>query len=89
MKLKAIGGCAKSSSGYKWFSLDMATVSVSASSVIKAKKSGKAAVKVVSIFYPFNYDEVVVEVVLPSSMVILQNIPIETIVLQATVTMKA
>ncbi|CBI34863.3 unnamed protein product, partial [Vitis vinifera] len=90
--LKATGGCAKSSSDYKWFSSDMATVSVSASGVIQAKKPGKAAVKVVSIFDPFNYDEVVVEVALPSSMVMLQNFPVETVVgsqLQAAVTMKA
>lgn len=38
----------------------MATVSVSASGVIQAKKPGKAAVKVVSIFDPFNYDEVMI-----------------------------
>lgn len=53
-------GCAKSSSDYKWFSSDMATVSVSASGVVQAKKPGKAAVKVASIFDPFNYDEVMI-----------------------------
>ncbi|CAB4305721.1 unnamed protein product [Prunus armeniaca] len=57
-----------------------------------AKKPGKATIKVLSIFYPFNYDEVVVEVSVPASMVILLNFPVETVVgthLQAAVTMKA
>ena len=51
-------GCAKLSSNYKWFSSDMATVSVSAYGVVQAKKPGKAIIKVVSIFDSFNYDEV-------------------------------
>lgn len=38
----------------------MATVSVSASGVVQAKRPGKAAIKVVSIFDPFNSDEVVI-----------------------------
>ncbi|XP_059670096.1 nuclear pore complex protein GP210 isoform X2 [Cornus florida] len=91
-ELKAAGGCAKASSDYKWFSTDMATVSVSASGLVQAKKPGKATIKVVSIFDPLNYDEVVVEVLIPSSMVILPNFPVETVVgshLQAAVTMKA
>ncbi|KAH0984630.1 hypothetical protein GBA52_011807 [Prunus armeniaca] len=70
----------------------MGIVSVSASGVVQAKKPGKATIKVLSIFYPFNYDEVVVEVSVPASMVILLNFPVETVVgthLQAAVTMKA
>lgn len=52
-------GCAKASSDYKWFSSDMTTVSVSALGVVQAKKPGKATIKVVSIFDPINYDEVI------------------------------
>ncbi|KAA8548147.1 hypothetical protein F0562_004591 [Nyssa sinensis] len=92
VELTATGGCAKTSSDYKWFSSDMATVSVSASGVVQAKKPGKATIKVVSIFDPLNYDEVIVEVSIPSSMVMLPNFPVETVVgshLQAAVTMKA
>lgn len=92
LDLKATGGCAKVSSDYKWFSSDMNTVSVSAHGVVQAKKPGKATIKVVSIFDPFNYDEVVIEVSIPSSMVMLPNFPVETVVgshLQAAVTMKA
>lgn len=51
-------GCAKASSDYKWFSSDMNVVSVTAYGVVQAKKPGKATVKVVSSFDPFNYDEV-------------------------------
>ena len=36
----------------------MATVSVSAYGVVQAKKPGKATIKVVSMYDPFNYDEV-------------------------------
>lgn len=36
----------------------MDVLSVSTSGVIQAKKLGKAAVKVVSAFDPYNYDEV-------------------------------
>lgn len=92
MDLKVTGGCAKVSTDYKWFSSDRATVSVSAYGVVQAKNPGKATIKVVSIFDPFNYDEVVIMVSIPSSMVMLPNFPVETIVgshLQAAVTMKA
>ncbi|XP_057962885.1 nuclear pore complex protein GP210 isoform X2 [Malania oleifera] len=92
VELKATGGCAKAGSDYKWFSSDKATVSVSATGVIQAMKPGTATVKVVSIFDSVNYDEVSVEVSIPSSMVMLQNFPVETAVgslLQAAVTMKS
>ncbi|XP_007031576.2 PREDICTED: nuclear pore complex protein GP210 [Theobroma cacao] len=92
MELKATGGCAKASSDYKWFSSDMTVVSFTAYGVVQAKKPGKATVKVVSSFDSFNYDEVVVEVSIPSSMVMLQNFPVESAVgshLPAAVTMKA
>ncbi|XVF14043.1 hypothetical protein REPUB_Repub09cG0022600 [Reevesia pubescens] len=92
MELKATGGCAKASSDYKWFSSDVTVISVTAYGVVQAKKPGKATVKVVSSFDSFNYDEVVVEVSIPSSMVLLQNFPVETVVgshLPAAVTMKA
>ncbi|KAG5527197.1 hypothetical protein RHGRI_028185 [Rhododendron griersonianum] len=81
LDLKATGGCAKASSDYKWFSSDMTTVSVSAHGVVQAKKPGKATIKVV-----------VIEVSIPSSIVMLPNFPVETVVgshLQAAVTMKA
>ncbi|CAK7328121.1 unnamed protein product [Dovyalis caffra] len=91
VELKATGGCAKTSSDYKWFSLDMATVSISPFGVLQAKKPGKATVRVVSIFDSSNYDEVVIEVSVPSSMIMLQNFPVETVVgshLAAAITMK-
>ncbi|KAK8586935.1 hypothetical protein V6N12_021454 [Hibiscus sabdariffa] len=91
MELKAAGGCAKASSDYKWFSSDITVVSVTAYGVVQAKKPGKATVKVVSSFDSFNYDEVMIEVSIPSYMVMLQNFPVETVVgshLPAAVTMK-
>ncbi|KAK3033069.1 hypothetical protein RJ639_035695 [Escallonia herrerae] len=92
MELKATGGCAMRLSDYKWFSSDMAIVSVSASGVVQAKKPGTAIVKVTSIFDSLNYDEVVIEVAIPSSMVMLPIFPVETAVgscLPASVTLKA
>ncbi|KAH7510680.1 hypothetical protein FEM48_ZijujUnG0099600 [Ziziphus jujuba var. spinosa] len=92
IELKASGGCGKTSSDYKWFSSDMAIVSVSASGVVQAKRPGKATIKVLSIYDSFNYDEVVIEVSLPFSMVMLHYFPVETVVgshLQAAITMKA
>lgn len=92
VQLKATGGCAKTSSGYKWLSSDAATVLVSASGVVQAKKPGKAIVKVLSVYDVLNYDEVVIEVSIPSSMVMIHSFPVETVVeshLQAAVTMKA
>ncbi|XP_016903284.2 nuclear pore complex protein GP210 isoform X1 [Cucumis melo] len=90
--LKATGGCAKTSSDYKWFSSDISVVTVSASGVVQAKKSGKATVKVLSIFDSSNFDEVVIEVALPGSMMILPTFPVETVVgsyLQAAVSMQS
>ncbi|XP_004304654.1 PREDICTED: nuclear pore membrane glycoprotein 210-like [Fragaria vesca subsp. vesca] len=92
VELKVSGGCAKASTDYKWYSSDMGIVSVSASGVVQAKKPGKATIKVLSIFDSFNYDEVVIEVSVPTSMSMLPNFPVETVVgshLQAAVTMKA
>ncbi|KAG8384867.1 hypothetical protein BUALT_Bualt04G0163000 [Buddleja alternifolia] len=92
VELKASGGCAMSSSDYKWFSSDMAVVSVSVSGIVQAKKQGKTTIRAVSIFDSLNYDEIVIEVSIPSSMVMLPNFPVETPVgshLQAAVTLKA
>ncbi|KAJ4827574.1 hypothetical protein Tsubulata_004795 [Turnera subulata] len=92
MELKATGGCAKASSEYKWFSSDIAILAISNSGVVQAKRHGKATVKVASVFDSLNYDEVVIEVSVPSSMMMLQNLPVETVVgshLLAAVTMKA
>ncbi|GFP93457.1 nuclear pore complex protein gp210 [Phtheirospermum japonicum] len=92
LELKVNGGCAVSSSDYKWFSSDMAVLSVSVSGVVQAKKPGKATIRAVSLFDPLNYDELVVEVSIPHSMVVLPNFPVETTVgshLQASVTLKA
>ncbi|XP_010528227.1 PREDICTED: nuclear pore complex protein GP210 [Tarenaya hassleriana] len=92
MKLIVTGGCAKASGDFKWSSSDMSIVSVSAYGIIQAKRPGKAIVKVLSIFDSLNFDEVVVEVSIPSSMVMLQNFSVETVVgshLRAAVTMKA
>ncbi|KAF9666359.1 hypothetical protein SADUNF_Sadunf16G0221300 [Salix dunnii] len=92
VELKAIGGCAKTSSDYKWFSSDTTTVSISPFGVLQAKKPGKATIRVVSVFDSSNHDEVVIEVSVPSSMIMLQNFPVETVVgsyLPAAITMKA
>ncbi|CAA2987605.1 nuclear pore complex GP210 [Olea europaea subsp. europaea] len=91
LELKATGGCAMSSSDYKWISSDMVVVSVSASGMVEAKKPGKATIKVVSIFDSLNYDEMIIEVSIPSSMVMLPYFPVETLVgsyLQASVTLQ-
>ncbi|KAI4350639.1 hypothetical protein L6164_005077 [Bauhinia variegata] len=92
VELKAIGGCAKAVSDYKWLSSDTSTVSVSASGIVQARKPGKAIIRVLSTYDSLNYDEVVVEVSIPSSMVMLRNLLVETVIgshLQAAVTMKA
>ncbi|XP_019442522.1 PREDICTED: nuclear pore complex protein GP210 [Lupinus angustifolius] len=91
-ELKAIGGCAKAVNDYKWLSSDTSTVSVSVFGIIQAKKPGKATIKVLSAYDSLNYDEILVEVSTPSSMVMLHSFPVETVVgsnLQAAVTMKA
>ncbi|KAL2335736.1 hypothetical protein Fmac_016949 [Flemingia macrophylla] len=92
VELKAVGGCAKSVSDYKWVSSDTSTVFVSDFGIVQAKKPDKATIKVLSVYDSLNYDEVLVEVSTPSSMVMLHNFPVETVVgshLQAAVTMKA
>ncbi|XP_051140615.1 nuclear pore complex protein GP210 [Andrographis paniculata] len=92
LELRANGGCAITSSDYKWFSSDMSVVSVSVSGVVQAKKPGKAIIRAVSIYDSLNYDEVVIEVSIPSSMSMLPDFPVEVPVgsyLQASVTLKA
>ncbi|XP_020089259.1 nuclear pore complex protein GP210 isoform X4 [Ananas comosus] len=91
LELKAIGGCGRTFEDYRWFSSDTGVIYVSASGIIRAKRPGRATVKVFSAFDSINYDEVVIEVSIPSSMVILPKYPVEAIVgteLQAAVTLK-
>lgn len=80
VELKATGGCVKNLEDYVWFSSDEAIVSVSTSGLLRAKKPGKAVIKVVSVYDSINYDEVLVEVSIPSSMVVLQNFPVEVVI---------
>lgn len=92
LELKAAGGCSMSSGDYKWFSSDMSVVYVSAHGIVQSKRPGKAIIKVVSIFDSFNYDEVEIEVSIPSSIIMLQYSPVETVVgssLVASMTLKA
>ncbi|KAL3345007.1 hypothetical protein AABB24_024120 [Solanum stoloniferum] len=91
LELKVTGGCAMVSGDYKWFSSDMAIVSVSTFGIVQAKRPGKVTIKAVSVFDSLNYDEIAVEVSLPSSMIVLPNLPVETPVgsyLRAAVTLK-
>ncbi|KAH9624818.1 hypothetical protein KSS87_018134 [Heliosperma pusillum] len=91
-ELYAVGGCGKTSFDYKWLSSDDSIVSVSGMGVVQAKRPGKASVKVVSIYDSLNFDEVMIEVAIPSSMVMLPKFPVETVVqsnLYAAVAMKA
>ncbi|KAK9117285.1 hypothetical protein Sjap_016232 [Stephania japonica] len=91
VELRASGGCVETASDYKWYSSDLATVFVSSSGVVQAKKPGKATIRVVSAFDSMNFDEVVVKVSTPFSMVMLKSLPLETVVgtyLQAAVTLK-
>ncbi|XP_026442426.1 nuclear pore complex protein GP210-like isoform X1 [Papaver somniferum] len=92
MELSATGGCVETTNGYKWYTSDASTVSVSASGVIQAKKPGQVTVKVVSVHDSTNYDEVAIKVSVPSSMVMLRSFAVESVVgtyLQAAVTMRA
>ncbi|KAL3526095.1 hypothetical protein ACH5RR_014467 [Cinchona calisaya] len=92
LEIKVTGGCAMASNDYKWFSSDMGVVSISASGIVQSKNPGKATIKAVSIYDSFNYDEMVIEVSIPSSMVMLRNFPVEVLVgshLQASVTLTA
>ncbi|EYU30352.1 hypothetical protein MIMGU_mgv1a025404mg, partial [Erythranthe guttata] len=87
-----VPSCAVFSSHYKWLSLDATVVSVSASGIVRARKPGNATIRVVSIFDPLNYDEMVIEVSVPSSMIILPIFPVEVPVrshLLASVTLRA
>ncbi|XP_077228958.1 embryo defective 3012 isoform X2 [Tasmannia lanceolata] len=90
VKLTAVGGCAKSSKDYSWFSFNVAVASVSDAGLVRVNSPGQAIIRVVSVFDSINCDEVVIEVSIPTSMV-LQTFPVEVVVgkqVQATLTMK-
>ncbi|CAN7097722.1 unnamed protein product [Brassica rapa subsp. narinosa] len=92
MQLAVTGGCAKASSDYLWLTSDESIISLSPNGVIKAKKPGVATVIAVSTSEPHNFDEILVKVPVPPSMVMWQNVPVETVVvsrLQIGVTMKS
>ncbi|WOL18742.1 nuclear pore complex protein [Canna indica] len=90
-ELKATGGCGRNPEDYGWFSSDKTIVSASGFGSIQAKKPGQAIIKVVSLFDSANYDEVVIEVSVPSSIVMLPFFPVEVVIgtqLQAAVTLR-
>uniref|UniRef100_A0A1D1XKT8 Nuclear pore membrane glycoprotein 210-like n=2 Tax=Anthurium amnicola TaxID=1678845 RepID=A0A1D1XKT8_9ARAE len=80
LELKAFGGCARSSRDYDWVSTNPASVSVSSSGFIQAKWLGRAIIKVTSMLDSMNFDEVVVEVSTPTSMVMIRGFPVEALV---------
>ncbi|KAL8139518.1 hypothetical protein V2J09_005539 [Rumex salicifolius] len=91
LQLTAVGGCAQGAIDYKWVSSDVATVSVSAAGLVQARRPGKVTIKVVSVFDMLNFDELVIEVHVPASIVMLPNLPVETVVgsyILSAVTMK-
>lgn len=80
LELTAIGGCAKGLKDYSWFSSNQLVVSVSTSGIIQANHPGRTVIKVCSIFDITNYAEVVVDVSIPSSMVMVSYFSVEAIV---------
>ncbi|KAH0462028.1 hypothetical protein IEQ34_009603 [Dendrobium chrysotoxum] len=87
IQLNATGGCGK----LFWLSANEAIVSVTASGFVRAKRLGTTTIKVFSLFDSINYDEVVLEVTLPSAMVVLPIYPVEVAVgteLKAAVSLK-
>ncbi|CAA6668012.1 unnamed protein product [Spirodela intermedia] len=80
LELKAFGGCGMSPRDYGWCSTNVASVSVSSSGYIQAKYLGRSTIKVTSVFDPLNFDEIVVEVSTPASMVLIHEFPVEALV---------
>ncbi|KAJ1693956.1 hypothetical protein LUZ63_010654 [Rhynchospora breviuscula] len=92
LKLKPVGGCGRSLTDFKWFSSDEAIISISSSGVAYARRPGQATVKAVSVYDFLNYDEVLINVAFPKSMVFVPSHPVEAVVgseLQAAVTLRA
>ncbi|ONM20895.1 Nuclear pore complex protein GP210 [Zea mays] len=77
VEMMAIGGCGKTLDDYKLFSSDEDVASVSDSRIVRAKKPGQAVIRVVSAFDFLNFDEVIVEVSIPSVLSILPIFPVE------------
>lgn len=77
VEMMAIGGCGKTLDDYKLFSSDEDVASVSDSRIVRAKKPGQAVIRVVSAFDFLNFDEVIVEVSIPSVLSILPVFPVE------------
>ncbi|KAK8459403.1 hypothetical protein SEVIR_2G136800v4 [Setaria viridis] len=77
IELKATGGCGKTLDDYKLFSSDEDVASVSDSRIVHAKKPGQAVIRVVSAFDFLNFDEIIVEVSIPSVLSILPVFPVE------------
>ncbi|KAF8692700.1 hypothetical protein HU200_039534 [Digitaria exilis] len=77
VELKAIGGCGKTLDDYKLISSDEDVASVSDSRIVHAKKPGQAVIRVVSAFDFLNFDEIIVEVSIPSVLSILPVFPVE------------
>ncbi|CAL5090263.1 unnamed protein product [Urochloa decumbens] len=77
VELKATGGCGKTLDDYKLFSSDEDVASVSDSRIVRAKKPGQAVIRVVSAFDFLNFDEITVEVSIPSLLSILPVFPVE------------
>ncbi|KAK3132641.1 hypothetical protein QOZ80_6AG0525560 [Eleusine coracana subsp. coracana] len=77
IELKAIGGCGEMPDDYRLFSSDDHVASVSDSRIVRAKKPGRAVIRVVSVFDFLNFDEIIVEVSTPSVLSMLPVFPVE------------
>lgn len=92
IELAAKGGCGEMPKDYQWHSSDSGVLSVSASGVFQARRPGRAIIRVVAIVDLLNYDEMEVEVSVPSSMAMLELLPVEVAVgsqLPAAVTLRS
>ncbi|KAF3328130.1 nuclear pore complex protein GP210 [Carex littledalei] len=92
LKLKPVGGCGRSLTDFKWFSSDESIISISSSGVAYARGPGEATVKAESTYDSLNYDEVVISVSFPKSMVFVPGHPVEAVVgskLHVAVTLRA
>lgn len=92
IELAAKGGCGETPKDYQWHSSDSGVLSVSASGVFQARRPGRAIIRVVAIVDLLNYDEVAIEVSVPSSMAMLEFLPVEVAVgsqLPAAVTLRS
>ncbi|KAH7441880.1 hypothetical protein KP509_03G060400 [Ceratopteris richardii] len=76
-QLEAVGGCGSQSTDYRWLSMDTMIASINSQGLIHAKGLGSVVIRAFALTNPKNVDEIKLKTSCPSSIVKIEDFPVE------------